>query len=84
MPTVDLRIVNDDGGEFVFSRAFTYAYPPPVITAIDPASGPSSGGTTVTLIGSGFRPGAIVEFGGKPASVVSVTPTSIVCVTPAA
>jgi hypothetical protein len=37
-----------------------------------PASGPTSGGTTVTIIGSNFRPGAQVSFGGLMALDVNV------------
>ncbi len=37
--------------------------PAPTITGISPTSGPVSGGTLVTITGSGFREGATVRFG---------------------
>jgi len=82
MAHVALRITNDDGGTAVIEQAFEYTYPGPVIQTISPTSGPVTGGTAVTITGTGFRPGLIVTFDGRPASILSVTPTSIVCVTP--
>jgi hypothetical protein len=56
----------------------------PVVAAIDPASGPWSGGNTVTLRGSGFTPDAVVSFGSVPASEVEVvSPTELRVVVPA-
>jgi IPT/TIG domain-containing protein len=43
-----------------------------IATAISPTAGPISGGTAVTLTGSGFREGATVTFGGTPAADVRV------------
>ncbi len=34
------------------------------MTSVAPSSGPSAGGTAVTIRGTGFEPGLIVEFGG--------------------
>ena len=48
---------------------------------IFPASGPSLGGTPVTITGTGFQAGALVRLGGIPAVVTNVTPTSISAVT---
>jgi hypothetical protein len=57
---------------------------PPILTAVAPTSGPDTGGTTVTLTGSGFTGGATVTFGGTPASSVTVnSDTSLTAVTPA-
>lgn len=82
MPHVAVRITNDDGGTALVESAFEYTYPGPTIASLSPTSGPTSGGTQVTITGTGFRPGCVVEFGGKPAAVLSVTPTALVCVTP--
>lgn len=60
--------------------------PPPVVaTGITPASGPSTGGQTVRITGSGFLPGTTVTFDGVPATRVTATPdgTSLTAVTPA-
>lgn len=55
----------------------------PTVSSIGPDSGPSEGGTSVTIQGTGFQSGAGVTFGGIAAtSVVVVSPTQITCVTP--
>ncbi|MEQ4299916.1 IPT/TIG domain-containing protein [Plantactinospora sp. B6F1] len=59
---------------------------PPTASAIDPDSGPQSGGQTVTITGTGFVPGdTTVTFDGVPATNVTVAPggTSLTAVTPA-
>lgn len=59
--------------------------PVPVVTAISPASGPLSGGTTVTITGSNFTGATAVSFGRTPASSFTVnSDTSITAVSPAA
>ncbi|MEV7471830.1 IPT/TIG domain-containing protein, partial [Streptomyces kronopolitis] len=48
----------------------TFAYtttPAPVLTALDPSSGPAVGGTVVTLSGSGFSGATAVRFGSVSA-----------------
>jgi hypothetical protein len=44
--------------------------PAPFISSLDKYCGPPSGGTAVMISGSDFRTGAVVEFGGVPASGV--------------
>jgi hypothetical protein len=47
--------------------------PPPTVTAIEPASGPTTGTTSVTIIGTGFGVGTTtVDIGGAAASSVRV------------
>ena len=56
---------------------------PPTITAISPNAGPNTGGTTVTIYGTGFEPGATVMLGGLPASAVTWQHgTNLTAVTP--
>jgi len=56
----------------------------PVVTSVTPNSGPSSGGTDVTIAGSNFKQGLSVLFDGTPASnIVRVSETRITCTTPA-
>jgi hypothetical protein len=43
------------------------------VTSVSPDSGPISGGTTLTVRGTGFVSGATVTFGGIPAAVVTST-----------
>jgi hypothetical protein len=45
---------------------------PLTITSISPALGPASGGTAVTITGTGFSAGAAVSIGGTPATSVVV------------
>jgi hypothetical protein len=76
-------VANPNAGSASLPSAFTYDAGP-VVASASPASGPSAGGTTVTITGSGFESGAMVAFGVTPAaSVVVVSPTEIQAVTPA-
>lgn len=54
----------------------------PTITTISPNSGPTTGGTSVSISGSGFQSGATVTFGGVGAQVTNVSSSSITVVTP--
>jgi hypothetical protein len=59
--------------------------PPPTVSSISPTSGPSSGGTVVTISGSDFADVSAVSFGGLPAASYSVDSESrIVARSPAA
>jgi IPT/TIG domain-containing protein len=49
-----------------------------IATAISPTAGPISGGTAVTLTGSGFREGATVTFGGTPAAAIRVISSMLI------
>jgi len=61
----------------------TSTSPAPTVSNIAPTSGPSSGGTAVTISGSGFANGATVMFGGVPATgVVVANGATITAVTP--
>ena len=54
----------------------------PTVLGISPGSGPTSGGTTVTISGANFAAGAAVSIGGSAAtSVAVVSSTSITAVT---
>jgi hypothetical protein len=67
--------------------AVTFIPPPPTVSTISPSSGPITGGTTITINGSGFAPppgATTVEVGGTPATDVSCTSsTRCTAVTPA-
>lgn len=55
----------------------------PTVSSVLPNSGSTSGGTAVTITGTGFASGASVQFGGVPASNVNVASgTSITATTP--
>ncbi|MEU8488004.1 IPT/TIG domain-containing protein [Streptomyces sp. NPDC048641] len=56
----------------------------PVVTGVAPSSGPTSGGTSVTLTGTGFTGATTVTFAGVPAtSFIVNSATQITAVTPA-
>lgn len=60
------------------------APPRPALTKVQPDSGPTTGGTLVTLTGTDFRAGSSVTFGGVPATqVVVLNATTITAVAPA-
>ncbi|WP_158609678.1 IPT/TIG domain-containing protein [Cellulomonas triticagri] len=56
----------------------------PFLAGLIPASGPTAGGTTVTITGTGLDTTTAVTFGGVPATVVGTpTATQVVVVVPA-
>ncbi|MBI0297887.1 IPT/TIG domain-containing protein, partial [Streptomyces sp. PRKS01-29] len=57
---------------------FTYTtVAAPVLTMLSPASGPSSGGNTVTITGGNLAGATQVLFGATPATMLTNTPTQI-------
>lgn len=56
----------------------------PTVTAVSPTSGPTTGGTLITVTGTNFAGGAVVTVGGAAATDVRVSGTvSLTAVTPA-
>ncbi|MGW7753810.1 IPT/TIG domain-containing protein [Streptomyces violaceusniger] len=55
----------------------------PVLTALSPASGPTSGGNTVTITGTNLTSATQVLFGANPATILTNTPTQITATAPA-
>ncbi len=56
----------------------------PTVSSTIPALGPTAGGTTVTLTGSGFSGATAVQFGAAgPASFTVESPTTVVATSPA-
>jgi hypothetical protein len=70
-PPVDVVVTSPKGQSATLKAAFTYADPPPPpsVSAISPSSGTMNGGNQFVVSGTGFRPGAVVSFGGPPAPV---------------
>ena len=61
-----------------------FTYTASTVTAISPNAGPVTGGTSVTLTGTGFAAGATVTFDGVAATnVVVVNATTITATAPA-
>jgi hypothetical protein len=81
---VDVRVTNPDAQFATLPADFTYGFPPPTISSIVPSTGPTAGGTAVTITGTGFQAGATVSLGGDAATGVNVlSATQIQAVTPA-
>jgi endonuclease/exonuclease/phosphatase family metal-dependent hydrolase len=56
--------------------------PAPTVSSITPNSGPTTGGTSVTISGANFMNGASVTLGGTSATGVAVNGTTITLTTP--
>jgi hypothetical protein len=71
------------GGRNVDTTAdqFTYLAPVPVVTSISPNTGPTTGGTVVTITGSGFTRATKVLFGLVPATSFTVVSDSQISAT---
>jgi hypothetical protein len=65
------------------AESFTYVVPPPVLTGINPASGSTGGGTTVTLTGTNLAGATSVSFGGTAVKVSGDTGTQVTVTSPA-
>ena len=84
---IALTITNPDGQSVAMGCGFINVGPPsaaPAVMSISPTSGPASGGTAVTLTGTGFLCSPSVTFGGLAATNVQATSgTSADATTPA-
>jgi uncharacterized membrane protein len=80
-----VNITSNGGNAQVKVRLVVKASPrPPVVTGINPASGPASGGTTVTISGTGFTGATSVSFGTAGTSIISIkSDTQIMASSPA-
>lgn len=77
-------VTNTDSQAVTATGGFTYVTSAPSITTVSPASGPRAGGTTITITGTDFYPGATVSVGGAACTDVTVvSATEITCKTPA-
>jgi hypothetical protein len=75
-------VVKTVGGSTDTSSADRFTYvPAPTITTVSPSSGPTAGGTAITISGSGFLPGATVTIGGAAAAVNTVNDSTITATT---
>jgi hypothetical protein len=83
---VSVTVTNPDGQSGTRSSGFTYtsSLPAPTVSSVAPTSGPTTGGTAVTLTGTNFVANATVSVGGSAATNVSVVnSTTITATTPA-
>jgi Autotransporter beta-domain/IPT/TIG domain len=72
-------VVTTPGGTGAGAGLFTYVEPQaaPAVAAIAPASGPSDGGTVVTITGANFTGASGVSIGGVPVTFTLVSATAI-------
>lgn len=81
--TVAVKVTTANGASSSLARAFTYSASSLTVKSVSPISGPSAGGTTVTISGDSFQSGVSVTFGGLAATSVTLSSSSsIVAVTP--
>jgi uncharacterized RmlC-like cupin family protein len=82
--TVDVTVTAPGGiSQMNVNDRFTYDSAP-TVTGVSPSAGPTAGGTSVTITGTGFTSGATVQFGPNAATnVVFNSATSISAKAPA-
>ena len=80
---VNVVVSNAEQQAATLPNGYTYN-PGPAVTAIAPNNGTAAGGTSVTVTGASFLPGATLSLGGTPATGLAVVSgTSITATTPA-
>jgi Domain of unknown function (DUF1929)/IPT/TIG domain len=81
---VTVVVTNSDGQNGTLNNGYTYTNPAPTVTSILPSTGTVSGGTPVTITGTGFLAGAAVSLGGTAATGVNVVSGTSITATTAA
>src|SRR5262249_30093645 len=83
--TITVTGTDNGAGANTFSRSFTVTVtPPPSVSPVVPASGPTAGGTPVAIFGAGFTSPVSVTIGGiAPTNIVVVNSTKITATTAA-
>lgn len=80
--TATIQAVHQDSGQIAEALAVV-PFPPPVLSSVQPAKGPRTGGTPITLAGKWFESGISVTIGGAPVSSLRiVSETTATAVTP--
>jgi IPT/TIG domain/Collagen triple helix repeat (20 copies) len=74
-PTNEVTVFTNEGEQIVA--------PLPVVSAVTPSAGSTSGGQTVKVEGSSLKGATKVTFGGEEATIVSNTDTEVEVTTPA-
>ena len=75
-------VVSDEFGTSGSATQFAY-FAPPTVTKVEPSAGPTTGGTSVKVKGTGFVKGATVTIGAAATSVEVKTETEILAKTAA-
>ena len=77
---VDVTVTIPGGGTSATNSSDVFKYVPSV-TSVSPTSGPTAGGTSVTINGTGFTGATAVSFGGTAASTYTVNSSSKITAT---
>ncbi len=81
--SVDVRVRTTAGLSGISAVAkFAYVAAPPVVLGITPTSGPTSGGTAITVTGTGFSGASSVTFGEDLIAPSTVTDTQLTVISP--
>jgi len=78
---VIVTVTNSNGLTGSLANGYTYIVPP-AVSSLSPTTGPTGGGTIVTITGTNFASGATVKFGTATATSVMVSSTTILAITP--
>lgn len=81
--SVNVTVTNTDAQSSLLTNGFTYEAAP-TVTSISPSAGGLSGGTLVTITGTGFLSSATVSLGTATCSTVSVVSSTQLTCTPSA
>ncbi len=81
--TVDVTVSGPDGS-YTLVEGFTFTFTQPTLGSVEPTSGPTAGGTTVTLRGSGLTGTTDVIFHAVAyaTDVVVVDDNTVTCTSP--
>ena len=81
--TVQVTVTTPGGTstQYVTYRFLGQPTPDPVLTSLSPASGPGTGGTTVTIVGTNLSGATAVHFGATPAIAFTVVSASQITAT---
>ena len=83
--TVNVRVTTPGGTSAITTAdQFTYVapIPAPTVTKVSPSSGPTTGGSTVTISGTNLSGATAVKFGTTAATVTADSVTSITATSP--
>ncbi|MBT0770667.1 IPT/TIG domain-containing protein [Kineosporia sp. J2-2] len=81
---VGVTVTTGDGGTSAVTASDTFTYiGVPGVTAISPGSGPTAGGTVVTITGTGLSTATSVRFGGVSAGFTVNSDTQVTATAPA-
>ena len=75
-------VVTTVGGGATLPNSYTYVAPP-ALTSLSPTTGPTAGGTSVTIDGTNLSGASSVTFGGVAATITTNTSNQITVTTPA-